>query len=109
MRRLALLVLLARAATIVDSLRAAHAGRVLLVDAGDDLQGTPLAHVALRDSLRPHPVAAAMNAMRYDAAAIGNHEFNFGLPYLNRVVSEASFPFLVICFLPLFFAYFFFF
>jgi 2',3'-cyclic-nucleotide 2'-phosphodiesterase/3'-nucleotidase len=85
---------LARAATIVDSLRAAHPGRVLLVDAGDDLQGTPLNNVALRDSLLPNPVAAAMNVMRYDAAVIGNHEFNFGLPYLNRVIAQAAFPFL---------------
>src|SRR5512138_3186138 len=51
---------LARAATIVDSLRGAHPGRVILVDAGDDLQGTSLNNVALRDSLRPNPVAAAM-------------------------------------------------
>ena len=85
---------LARAATIVDSLRAAHPDRVLLVDAGDDLQGTPLNNVALRDSLLPNPVAAAMNVMRYDAAVIGNHEFNFGLPYLNRVIAQAKFPFL---------------
>jgi len=85
---------LSRAATIVDSLRAAHRGRVLLLDAGDDIQGTPVNYVALRDSLRPHPVAAAMNTMRYDAAAIGNHEFNFGLPALERFVADATFPLL---------------
>lgn len=85
---------LARAATIVDSLRTAHPGRVLLVDAGDDLQGTPINHVALRDTLLPNPVAAAMNTMRYDAAVIGNHEFNFGVPYLDRVIGQAAFPFL---------------
>src|SRR3954471_19036790 len=39
---------LARAATIVDSLRAAAPGRVVLVDAGDMLQGTPLTYVAAR-------------------------------------------------------------
>lgn len=85
---------LARAATLVDSLRTAHPGRVLLVDAGDDLQGTPINNIALRDSLLPNPVAAAMNAMRYDAAVIGNHEFNFGVPYLDRVIAQAAFPFL---------------
>ncbi len=85
---------LARAATIVDSLRAAHPGRVILVDAGDDLQGTALDNVALRDSLRPNPVAAAMNAMRYDAGVVGNHEFNFGLGYLDQFVAQAAFPML---------------
>src|SRR5919198_1794163 len=65
---------LTRVATILDSLRVAFPGRVVLVDAGDLLQGNPLTYVAARggaDSVRPHPVAAAMNAMAYDAAAIG--------------------------------------
>lgn len=86
---------LARAATIIDSVRAANPGRVLLVDAGDLLQGTPLTYLASR---RPtsarNPVIAAMNVMRYDAAAIGNHEFNYGVPYLNRAVAQAHFPML---------------
>ena len=85
---------LARAATVVDSLRRAHPGPVILVDAGDDLQGTAINNVALRDSLLPNPVMAAMNVMRYDAAVIGNHEFNFGLPYLDRVMRQAHFPML---------------
>ena len=85
---------LARAATVVDSLRAIHGDRVVLVDAGDDLQGTALANVAVRDSLRPNPIVAAMNTMRYSAAVIGNHEFNYGLGYVNRAIDEARFPFL---------------
>ena len=86
---------LARAATIVDSLRRAAPDRVILVDAGDLLQGNPMTYVAARvDSLAPSPVVAAMNAMRYDAAAIGNHEFNYGVPTLDRARSQARFPFL---------------
>jgi len=88
---------LARLATIVDSLRVANPGRVVLVDAGDLLQGNPLTYVAARvasDSLRPHPVAAAMNVMAYDAVVIGNHEFNYGLPTLRRMIADARFPML---------------
>ncbi|MHB1073980.1 MAG: 5'-nucleotidase C-terminal domain-containing protein [Gemmatimonadaceae bacterium] len=86
---------LTRAATIVDSLRAAHPGQVVLVDAGDLLQGNPLAYVAARvDTVHPHPVAAAMRTMRYDAAALGNHEFNYGLATLRRATGQAGFPFL---------------
>src|SRR2546423_499094 len=88
---------LTRAATIVDSLRRANPRRVVLVDAGDLLQGNPLTFVAARvagDSLHPHPVAAAMNAMHYDAAAVGNHEFNYGLPTLRRMMRDAHFPML---------------
>ena len=35
-----------------------------------------------------------MNAMGYDAAAIGNHEFNYGIPTLDRAIAQARFPFL---------------
>ncbi|MEK0431108.1 MAG: 2,3-cyclic-nucleotide 2-phosphodiesterase precursor [Gemmatimonadota bacterium] len=86
---------LARAATIVDSIRRAAPGRVILVDAGDLLQGNPMTYVAARvDSLEPSPVVAAMNVMRYDAAAVGNHEFNYGLATLDRARAGAEFPFL---------------
>lgn len=85
---------LARAATVVDSLRRAAPGRVVLLDAGDMLQGTVLTDVAARDATRPHPVIAAMNAMRYDAAAVGNHEFNYGFALVRRAAREARFPLL---------------
>src|SRR5579864_6190253 len=68
---------LSRAATIVDSVRDANPGRVIVVDAGDFLQGNPFADVAMRiDSAGPSAVVAAMNAMHYDAVTLGNHEFN---------------------------------
>lgn len=86
---------LSRAATVVDSLRRIARGRVILVDAGDLLQGNPLTYVAARvDTAAPSPVVAAMNAMRYDAAAVGNHEFNYGLDLFDRVRTQARFPFL---------------
>ncbi|HJP84761.1 MAG TPA: 5'-nucleotidase C-terminal domain-containing protein [Gemmatimonadaceae bacterium] len=86
---------LSRAATIVDSVRAANPGRVILLDAGDLLQGNPFAYVAARVSRdRTNPIIAAMNVMQYDAAAIGNHEYNYGVPYLDSAIRQARFPFL---------------
>jgi 2',3'-cyclic-nucleotide 2'-phosphodiesterase (5'-nucleotidase family) len=85
---------LSRLATVLDSLRRANPDRVVLVDAGDDLQGTPMTSVALRDSLGANPIIAAMNAMSYDAGVIGNHEFNYGLGYLNRAIAQSTFPFI---------------
>jgi 2',3'-cyclic-nucleotide 2'-phosphodiesterase (5'-nucleotidase family) len=86
---------LTRAATIVDSVRRAAPGRVILLDAGDLLQGNSLTYVAARIAPdAPHPVMAAMNAMHYDAAAVGNHEFNYGLPFFERAIAQATFPFL---------------
>ena len=87
---------LTRAATIIDSLRRAAPYRVVLLDAGDLLQGNSFTYVAARVAARDarHPVIAAMNAMEYDAAAVGNHEFNYGLPFLEQTLRQAKFPFL---------------
>lgn len=80
---------------LADSIRAAHPGATVLLDSGDFLQGNPLAFVASRsDTAAKHPVAAAMNFAGYDAAAIGNHEFNYGLDHLRRAIADAGFPFL---------------
>ena len=87
---------LTRAATIVDSVRRSAPGRVILLDAGDLLQGNSLTYMAARISppTSPHPVMQAMNAMAYDASAVGNHEFNYGVPFLERTIAQATFPFL---------------
>ncbi len=86
---------LSRAATVIDSVRAANPGRVLVFDAGDLLQGTPLTYVPAKVTPQnPHPVVAAMNAAGYDASAIGNHEFNYGIGFLDSTIAAARFPFL---------------
>src|ERR1019366_48308 len=86
---------LSRAATIVDSVRDANPGRVVLVDAGDFLQGNPFTYAAARiDTAQPNATIAAMNALRYDAVTIGNHDFNYGVPTLRRAISAATFPLL---------------
>lgn len=80
---------------LVDSIRAENPGRTLLLDGGDLLQGNALAAEHARAEWAPaHPVIAAMNAAGYDAAALGNHEFNFGLPFLEAAIEGAEFPFL---------------
>jgi 2',3'-cyclic-nucleotide 2'-phosphodiesterase (5'-nucleotidase family) len=86
---------LARIATIIDSIRKATGTLPILVDAGDMLQGTALTYAAARvDTTIKHPVIAAMNAMEYDAAVVGNHEFDYGTGTLDRVEREADFPLL---------------
>lgn len=66
----------------------------LLVDNGDTLQGAPLGDVAVSrgDGAKPHPMIAAMNAMNYDAATLGNHDFDFGLGVVRQAVADARFP-----------------
>ena len=86
---------LARVATVVRRVRAVrHAP--LLIDAGDFLQGTPLASYAapgLRTDQR-HPIAGAMDALGFDAAVVGNHEFDFGLEALRAFERQVAFPLL---------------
>ncbi|AZP19319.1 twin-arginine translocation signal domain-containing protein [Streptomyces aquilus] len=91
----------ARVATLIKQQRAAKGEhRVLLVDAGDIIQGTSLAYYFARvqpitDKGAPkHPMAVAMNHMRYDAAALGNHEFNYGIEVLRKFEQQCHFPLL---------------
>jgi 2',3'-cyclic-nucleotide 2'-phosphodiesterase/3'-nucleotidase len=85
---------LAKIATLVREVRA-ESPNALLFDCGDTIEGTPLAYYfAVKDSNLANPTIAAMNTMRYDAAAVGNHEFNFGLDVMWKAKGEANFPWL---------------
>ncbi|MCX5049877.1 MULTISPECIES: bifunctional metallophosphatase/5'-nucleotidase [unclassified Streptomyces] len=94
----------ARVATLIKQQRAAKGEEhVLLVDAGDIIQGTSLAYYFARvdpitgkDGKKGprHPMAVAMNHMRYDAAALGNHEFNYGIEVLRKFEQQCHFPLL---------------
>ncbi len=82
-----------RAATVVDSLRRQYPGRVVVVDAGDLIQGDPFAtYFARVQPVDPHPVIDALNAVGYDAWTPGNHEFNWGTAVLERAIRGAGFP-----------------
>lgn len=88
---------LARTATLIRQARS-EVRNCLLFDNGDFMQGTPLSDLMVQsdsDCCKPHPAITAMNLLRYDAAALGNHEFNFGLQWLDQALSRAEFP--VIC------------
>ncbi len=88
---------LERTATLIRAARA-EAPNTLLFDNGDLIQGSPLGdYVARVEPLQAgklHPAVRVMNAMRFDAANVGNHEFNYGLPFLRRALEGAAFPFL---------------
>ena len=92
---------LAKISTLVDGIRRER-GRhnTLLIDAGDTIQGTQLSYYYAKvDPITAehgpvHPMAQAMNAMGYDAAALGNHEFNYGIPLLRKFEEQLRFPLL---------------
>lgn len=91
---------LAKISTLVNDVRSAVGRhRTLLLDAGDTIQGTPLAYYyakvePITRGAHVHPMAAAMNAIGYNAAALGNHEFNYGLAVLRTFERQLDFPLL---------------
>jgi 2',3'-cyclic-nucleotide 2'-phosphodiesterase/3'-nucleotidase len=87
---------LARTAAIIEEIRA-EAGNAVLFDNGDLIQGNPMGdYYAYEKGLNQgdvHPSVAALNTLGYDAATLGNHEFNYGLDFLDRALEGAEFPF----------------
>jgi 2',3'-cyclic-nucleotide 2'-phosphodiesterase/3'-nucleotidase len=87
---------LAKTATLVKTARA-EAKNHILFDNGDFLQGSSMGDwIAYKRGMKPgdvHPMIAAMNAMGYAASTLGNHEFNYGLDFLDIGVKSANFPF----------------
>ncbi|MGQ7846134.1 bifunctional 2',3'-cyclic-nucleotide 2'-phosphodiesterase/3'-nucleotidase [Granulosicoccus sp. 3-233] len=89
---------LARTATLIRDARA-EARNSLLFDNGDLLQGNPMGDYMARSRGlsygEVHPMFKAMNLLGYDAANIGNHEFNYGLEFLLKSLSGANFPYVL--------------
>lgn len=87
---------LTRTATIIDNIRA-EATNSLLIDNGDVLQGNPMGdYMAYQHGMKDgdvHPVIKAMNTLNYSVGTLGNHEFNYGLDFMFKVLAGANFPF----------------
>lgn len=86
---------LAKTAVLIEKAKKENPN-VLLVDNGDTIQGTPLGtYKAIVDPVEKgeqHPMYAALQALGFEAGTLGNHEFNYGLDYLNRVIETAGLP-----------------
>ncbi|MCC4832385.1 bifunctional 2',3'-cyclic-nucleotide 2'-phosphodiesterase/3'-nucleotidase [Shewanella sp. 10N.7] len=90
---------LARTATLIHEARAEVKNSVL-VDNGDLLQGSPMGdyiadnYYATNQLADTHPAYKAMNTLNYDVGNIGNHEFNYGLHFLDLATQKANFPYI---------------
>lgn len=87
---------LSRAATLVKQARSEVSNSVL-VDNGDLIQGSPMGDYMASKGVKlgdVHPVYKAMNQLGYDVGNIGNHEFNYGLEFLNNAIKGANFPYI---------------
>lgn len=76
-------------AALIDKIRREEA-HVLLLDAGDIFQGTPYFNL-----YKGEPEIKAMSLMRYDAATMGNHDFDAGVEGFAKQLPHANFPILI--------------
>ncbi len=86
---------LVRTASLIHAARQEVTNSVL-VDNGDLIRGSPLGDYMAAKGLKQgevHPVYKAMNTLDYSAGTLGNHEFNYGLPYLQKALAGAHFPY----------------
>ncbi|ELB2133680.1 2',3'-cyclic-nucleotide 2'-phosphodiesterase [Vibrio parahaemolyticus] len=87
---------LSRAATLVKQAKSEVENSVL-VDNGDLIQGSPMGDYMAAKGIQTgevHPVYKAMNQLHYDVGNIGNHEFNYGLDFLQKTLAGANFPYI---------------
>ena len=83
---------MARLYTYIQQVRTEDPNTIL-IDAGDDIQGTIMTDdLYNKTPEEPHPIITAMNYMGYDAMTLGNHEFNWGIPTMQTILSQAEFP-----------------
>lgn len=76
---------LAQVATIIRELKSENPSNTILIDNGDTIQEN-LSHIFLDDAI--HPMIFALNEMNYDVFVLGNHEFNYGIPTLKKVMRQ---------------------
>ena len=74
----------AQQATAIKQLRTEN---TLVIDAGDTIQGNS-SQLFLEDDV--HPMIAAMNAIGYDVWVPGNHEYNYGMDTLQKVMAQQN-------------------
>ncbi|SFM19107.1 2',3'-cyclic-nucleotide 2'-phosphodiesterase / 3'-nucleotidase [Gracilibacillus orientalis] len=84
---------LAKTATIIKKVK--EKNDTILIDNGDFIQGSPFTYYfAKKQPDQPSPMINVANQLNYDLAVIGNHEFNYGLQYLQEAVEASDFPWL---------------
>ncbi len=76
-------------AWLVEDERTKNQEGTLLLSAGDMFQGTPISNI-----FKGQPVIDMMNYLKFDAMAVGNHEFDWGIDVFKRMISSSNFPFL---------------
>lgn len=85
-----------RVASLFKVVRQKATGPVVAIENGDFIQGSPLSYyVAKMPHHEVNTLTQVINRLHYDCGIIGNHEFNYGLPYLKTALKSYQHP--VVC------------
>jgi 2',3'-cyclic-nucleotide 2'-phosphodiesterase (5'-nucleotidase family) len=76
-------------AKMIREVRSQNPDGTLLLSAGDMFQGTPVSNL-----FKGQPVIDVMNYLKFDAMAVGNHEFDWGIDTFKHLVNSSGFPYL---------------
>ncbi len=79
-------------ALIIKQMKAELGDRLILLDNGDDMQGTPFQYYSNQDADHPNLVSEVLNYFPYDAVCVGNHDIEAGRKVFDRVYSEVKMP-----------------
>ena len=79
-------------AYVIKQMKAELGDKLILLDNGDDMQGTPFQYCANQDTAHPNLVSEVLNYFPFDAVCVGNHDIEAGRKVFDRVFAEAKMP-----------------
>ncbi|MCR5658500.1 MAG: bifunctional metallophosphatase/5'-nucleotidase [Bacteroidales bacterium] len=79
-------------ALVIKQMKAELGDKLILLDNGDDMQGTPFQYCSNQDAEYPNLVSEVLNYFPYDAVCVGNHDIEAGRKVFDRVYSETKMP-----------------
>ena len=86
---------MANDAMMIRQMKEALGDRMILLDNGDNLQGSPYQYCSNHDTLHPNVAASVLNYFPYDVIGVGNHDIEAGRPVFDRLYAEVKMP--VVC------------
>ena len=79
-------------ALIIKQMKTELGDRLILLDNGDDMQGSVFQYCSNQDAEHPNLVSEVLNYFPYDAVCVGNHDIEAGRKVFDRVYSEVKMP-----------------
>ena len=82
-------------AYLIKKMKTELGDKLILLDNGDNVQGTPFQYCSNQDAEHPNLVSEVLNYFPYDAVGVGNHDIEAGRKVFDRLYSEMKMP--VVC------------